>query len=242
MWFKDFQTVLVYHPGSGGEYICSKLNGQKELYDKNNKHRCFNSFPGSGHLYETVSSREPTDWEWSEECRLTFKDEKELQSFVTKEEKWYFKSGNPDRLSPRLGQKSLMENCNHFPTHWCYGLFREPVYKWLDCDNDYWLVHWDIMLDIKDLYVENNVEQSKGKWNRYDKAEKDPRSFLQRYNRYRDYYKTRFPKSRVSIESLVSKTNYKQWAENNLSLSKAILDKHNISSAVLDKVFSEFPL
>ena len=242
MWFQDHQTVLVYHPGSGGEYICSRLNGQKELADKHNKHRCFNSFPGSDSLYEAVLKKEPVEWEWSEECRLVFKDEDELKKFVTVEENWMYMSGNPDRIKPRLGQRTLMENCNHFPTHWCYELFREPVYKWLDCDNDYWLVHWDLMLDIKDRYFENNIKASRGKWQKYDSAQKDPRSFSQRYMRYREYYKTRFPKSRITIESLVQKTDYKNWAESNLRSCKLLLDKYDFSSSVIDKVFDELPL
>ena len=244
MWFKDHQTVLVYHPGSGGEYICSKLNVQKLLLDKFNKHRCFNSFPGNDKLYELVSVQEAVNWEWTEECRLKLRSEKQLQEIVNKDKDWHYVSGNPDRNKPRLGQRSLMENCNHFPTHWCYGLFREPVYKWIDCDNDYWLLHWDLVLDIKDRYFESAIQQSVGKWMKYREASKDHFSFDKRYKRYREYYNTRFPNSRISIDDLdfQTKTDYKAWALKNLAVAKKMLEKYNIRSQWTDKVFDDFPL
>ena len=241
-WFQDHQTVLVYHPGSGGEHICCKLNGQKELSDKNNKHRCINSFPGSDRIYDKVYSKSGVSYEWSEECRITFESEKELKAFVIEDPDWKLKSGNPDRLKPRLGQRTVIDNVNHFPTHWCFGLFREPVYKWLDCDNDYWIKHWDLVLDIKDHYFEKEIQESIGKWLKYSEAEKDFYSFKNRYLRYREYYKTRFPNSVLLVEELAEKVNYKQWAKTNLRVAERLLKKHNIKSKYTDEVFDKFPL
>lgn len=240
MWFQDHQTVLVYHPGSGGEYICCRLNGQKELSDKNNKHRCFNNFPGSERLYEESIELPAVDFEWAEECRLTFNSEDEYKDKVTSHQGWQFTSGNPDRIKPRLGQRTLMENCNHFPTHWCYGLFREPVFKWLDCDNDYWLAHWDLVLDIKDRYFEKELQESKGKWTHYEAASLDYYSFQQRYKRYRQYYTDKFPNSRITVESLFDKVDYISWGKRNLAVCKSYLDKHSISSKHIDKIYDGF--
>ena len=90
MWFQDHQTVLVYHPGSGGEYICSKLNGQKDLSDKTNKFRCINGYPANDYLYDIASQKEGVEFEWSEECRLTFSSEDELKETVTQQPGWQF--------------------------------------------------------------------------------------------------------------------------------------------------------
>jgi len=242
MWFQDHQTVLVYHPGSGGEYICSKLNGQKDLNDKTNKFRCINGYPGNDYLYDIASQKEGVKFEWSEECRLTFSSEDELKETVTQQTGWQFTSGNPNRTSPRLGQKTITENVNHFPTHWCFGLFREPVYKWLDSNQDYWIKHWDLMLDIKDRYFEKEIQESIGKWEKYPEAEKDFYSFKNRYLRYREYYKTRFPNSVLLVEELADSVNYKQWAETNLRVAERLLKKHNIKSKYTDEVFDNFPL
>ena len=242
MWFQDHQTVLVYHPGSGGEYICSKLNGQKDLSDKTNKFRCINGYPANDYLYDIASQKKGVEFEWSEECRLTFSSEDELKETVTQQPGWQFTSGNPNRTSPRLGQKTITENVNHFPTHWCFGLFREPVYKWLDSGQDYWIKHWDLMLDIKDRYFEKEIQESIGKWEKYPEAEKDFYSFKNRYLRYREYYKTRFPNSVQLVEELADSVNYKQWAETNLRVAERLLKKHNIKSKYTDEVFDNFPL
>ena len=241
-WFQDHQTVLVYHPGAGGEYICSKLNGQKTFNDKTNKFRCVNGYPANEYLFNTASQLEGVDFEWTEECRLSFESEVQLKEFISADINWRVTGGNPDRLSPRLGQKTITENVNHFPTHWCFGLFREPVYKWIDCDNDYWIKHWDLILDIKDRYFEKDEQASTGKWEKYPEATKDFYSFKNRYSRYREYYKTRFPNSVLLIEDLVYTVNYKQWAEANLRVAENLLKRYNIKSKYTDDVFDKFPL
>mgnify|MGYP005676384993 CR=1 FL=1 len=46
------------------------------------KRQCFNSFPGNDKLYELVSAQKAVNWEWTEECRLKLRSEKQLQEIV----------------------------------------------------------------------------------------------------------------------------------------------------------------
>ena len=73
---------------------------------------------------------------------------------------------------------------------------------------------------------------------------RDSYSFEKRYKRYREYYNTRFPNSRISIDDFdfQTKTNYKDWALKNLAVAKTMLEKYNISSKWTDEVFNNFPL
>ena len=160
-WFKDHQRVLVYHPGQGGEYICCKLNGENMKSEEDNpinRYRTINSFPGQDYLYDQAERQEHVKWEWSEECRLSFNSEQHLKNELQNSNPDFkFIGGNPDRELPRLGRRNYAEKSDWFPTHWCYGLFREPVFKWLDCDNDEWIYHWAICIQMKDYdfpYVE----------------------------------------------------------------------------------------
>jgi hypothetical protein len=79
---------------------------------------------------------------------------------------------------------------------------------------------------------------------KYREASKDHFSFDKRYKRYREYYNTRFPNSRISIDDLdfQTKTDYKAWALKNLAVAKIMLEKYNIRSQWTDKVFDDFPL
>ena len=208
-WFQDHQRVLVYHPGQGGEYICCKLNGETFPEDNpTNRFRTINSFPGQDYLYDQAERSEPVYWEWSEECRLTFNSEQHLKNEIQNSNpRFKFMGGNPDRELPRLGRRNHAEKSNWFPTHWCYGLFREPVFKWLDCDNDEWLHHWAVCIQMKG--DRSNIVRT-------DET-------IITLNRYRNYYSSRYPNSRISVDDpkFREETGYMDWAKRNVELLDA---------------------
>jgi hypothetical protein len=215
-WFKDHQRVLVYYPGSGGEYITSKLNKQKLNPLPFNRYLCINGFPGQAYLYSKAEKSDPVDWEWSEECRLSFNSEEELKDeIIATGEDWRFQGGNPDRELPRLGRRHISQSADWFPAHYDYGLFRDPVWKWLDCDNLEWVIHWAICIQLKTITVEKI----------------DPDMIIKRYKNYRDYY-SKWPEARISVddEFIKNEAEYHTWAKKNIKTLLPILENKQFVS------------
>ena len=207
-WFKDHQRVLVYHPGQGGEYICCKLNEEKHKENDINRYNTINGFPGQDYLYKQAERLEKLDWEWSEECRLTFNSEQHLKNELQNSNPDFkFLGGNPDRNLPRLGRRNYAKSSDWFPTHWDYGIFRKPVFQWLDCDNDEWIHHWAVCIQMKD--DRSTIVR--------------PEDTVKTYRLYREYYSSRYPDSRLSVDDqdFRQKTGYMDWAKRNIELLDA---------------------
>jgi len=212
-WFKDDQRVLVYHPGAGGEYVTSILNGQKLILLDSNRYKSLNSFPAHDLLYKTSTALKEINQEWSEECRLNFSSEQELKEFINKTDptdQWKFSSGNPDRDNPRLGRRNVLESSKWFHTHFDFNLFREPVWKWLDYTNPYWILHWALCIIVKgDVDIRTDTLTR-------------TKSTIKRFKKY---YSNKFPNSRIDVDDLKFRadTNYLEWAQKNIDAISEVI-------------------
>lgn len=250
-WFKDHQRVLVYPPGAGGEYITIKYNKQDLFqhysYSKRapnrNRYSSHNSFPGHNILFDEVAKLPPITGEWTDECRLNFSNEGEIKKFINKKDptgEWKKVTGNPDadkviREYPIGKDKSdkvvFVHNPIWFPTHYDYGVFREPVWKWLDFDDHYWMVHWSLAMFFKDTHVSATkftTISDEFYW-------KAPfATWHQERHIYRNYYNQKFPKSRISVddESFRKDVDYIWWAEKNLEA----MEKYLVDNNAIDKI------
>jgi len=250
-WFKDYHRVLVYPSGGGGEYITACYNGQDLNEDFSfskrapgrNRYSSHNSFPGHNILYdEAVKLPKIDGGEWTEECRINFSDEIEIKKFLNKKDpngNWKQFTGDPDntkvvRQYPigkyDFGEKVFVENPIWFPTHYDYNVFREPVWKWLDYDHDYWLVHWAMAMFFKDGSGEFEIIDISHEFN-----SKQPHlNWYRDRHVYRNYYNQKFPKSRISVddESFRKDVNYIDWAEENLE----VMEKYLVDNNAIDKI------
>lgn len=254
-WFKDHQRVLVYLPGSGGEYITVCYNNQDLDKDYSfskrapgrNRYSCHNGFPGHNILFEESCKMPKKIGEWTDECRLNFNSEQELKNYLDEKDPegdWRQKTGDPDsdkvvRKFPvgEFGTKEevLVDNPVWFPTHYDYGLFREPVYKWLDFNDSYWLTHWFLSLTFKcdtsitpdkmnSLFLEFNVKNPDKSWH------------IDRWI-YRNYYNQKFPESRISVDdaNFRKEVDYIGWAEKNLEAIEKWLVEGNAMPSISNK-------
>lgn len=245
-WFKDHQRVLVYPPGAGGEYITAVLNSQdlsqdfsfSKMAPNRNRYSSHNSFPGHPILFEEAQRLPSRAGEWTEECRVNFKNEMEIKRFLKEQDpkhKWKQETGNPDvdkviREQPGEGEYEtintvFVENAKWFPTHYDYNVFREPVWKWLDYDNPYWTIHWSVCMFFKDRNCPKDIAEISHEWY----TESPELTWHPERNIFRNYYNQKYPNSRISVDDLKfrDKTRYIDWAENNLKAMRKYLVDNN---------------
>ena len=253
-WFKDHQRVLVYPPGAGGEYITAVLNSQDLTADFSfskrapgrNRYSSHNSFPGHSILFEEAQNLPQTPGEWTDECRLNFKNEMEIKRFLKEQDPkghWKQLTGNPDvdkviREKPGKGEYEtvntvFVHDAKWFPTHYDYNCFREPVWKWLDYDNPYWTVHWSMCIFFKgDSPVQEgtvDIAELSHEWY----SDLPEQSWHPERNIYRNYYNQKYPNSRINVDDLEfrDKTRYINWAEDNLkAMNKYLVDNDRLDS------------
>lgn len=253
-WFKDTQRVLVYPPGAGGEYITACYNGQDLTEDYSyskgapgkNRYASHNGFPGHDILFEKSKTLPLSPGEWTEENRLNFSSESELKEFINKEDpegKWKKSTGNPDankviRKFPigeyETGNKVLVEHPIWFPTHYDYGCFREPVWKWLDFDDLYWMVHWSICIFFKSVDSFEKKQENIINLSQEFNVENPHTTWHQDRHIYRNYYNKKFPNSRISVDdkSFREELNYIEWAELNLEAMEKYLVDNNARDVI----------
>ena len=232
--FKDHHRVLVYLPGAGGEYITSVLSGQTVNFGPNlakgwqNRHYSKNIFPGHEELLKFAHTLPKVHGEWTEECRLNFSNEMAIKKFINnKEPNNHWGIDKEENLRVPLviydtGNIRSNKKPEWFPTHYDFGVFRMPVWHWLDCDNPYWSAHWAFCSFFK--ATPTDISNNKLKMfelllrhlNTFDVV--DNRLFRPNEDIYRNYYNQKFSKYRISVdnESFQNETNYITWAEENL--------------------------
>jgi len=252
-WFKDHHRVLVYLPGSGGEFITALLNGQdmesSGTMTGNNRYRSYNSFPGHESLINLSKTLPESKDEWVDECRIKFETEMKLKEYLENSDLVDWKNqGNPD-LGPGPIIRTIDDYTEEFapdntwfPTHYDYGLFREPVWKWLDYDNDYWPVHWSIMLFLKTSAYRQDGSTMTLEEKSHEFNPKNPgNTWHSEMDSYRKLY-SRFPNSRISIDDKFDrefniKTQYIDWAKRNLKSLDKYLETKNARDKFNDECY-----
>jgi hypothetical protein len=246
-WFKDDQRVLVYPPGAGGEYITAVKNSQdlskhwslSKGAPGRNRYSSHNSFPGHDYIFDLAQGKPSIAGEWTDECRVHFNSESAIKKFLDKKDptgKWRQTTGDPDqdivkRHRP-VGEDDFAEvvfvqNPIWFPTHYDYGVFRDPVWKWLDFDSNYWMVHWSMCIFFKSM---GNIVELSHEFNWRHPAT----TWHQDRHLYRNYYNQKFPNARISVDDKEFRktVNYIEWAELNLEAMKKHLDDTNQSNVI----------
>jgi len=256
-WFKDYQRVLVYLPGAGGEYITALYNGQdmsrdqsldNTTTDSRNRYKSHNSFPGHHLLFNKARSLPAIPGEWTDECRLHFTSESEIKKWINKvdpDQDWKENTGDPDssilvREFPigeyETGNTVIVEKPIWFPTHHDYGVFREPVWKWLDFDDDYWMFHWSFCIFFKGDMI-GDKDQSPFYFSEISSEFNSISPHLTWHRErwiFKNYYSQKFPNSRISVDdsTFQKETNYIGWAEQNLEAIR----KHLVDTKTIDNI------
>ena len=226
---KKAQTMLVYYPGMGGEYICSMKLHNRELFDKiwltdNNRWQA-EAFTGPYYpfLVSEAQKLQSLPNEFIAEQRLTFKTQKEAFDYLYKhgkniQENYVFKE-------PKLNNAWLM-------AHWHFGLW-EDHWRWIDWDNDNWLTHWSICSGFKiSINYDNWFGNNKLDFGYF-------RGTINCIKTYREYYRKHFPNNSFNIDKEDGESvNYKDWAKKNIeALHNQDAYKNNI---IPDEILETF--
>jgi len=220
---KKTQTVLVYCPGMGGEYIACMKTPKSYRPDLLTKHGLMTSFtdtnkwvscgfPREDFLRERVMGLQSLSKEYTPEQRLTFKTQKEAFDYL-------YKIGLDPHKTPPYTEPLL--NNAWLSVHWHYGLW-EDHWKWVDWDNDDWIYHWGICHNWK--FKNRDEDWTKLDDISYNNANNNPNWLHDHINwfrlqttRYKEYFNKHFPNNGFNIDRKDGELiDYKGWARNNL--------------------------
>jgi len=238
---KKTQTVLIYQPGMGGEYISVSKSSMTDTDLVNEDNRYFGvTFPQHPFLSSKATELPPLPGEFISEQRLTFKTQQEGFDYLCNfGQDPYF--GGRDLGRPELNNAWLF-------AHWHFGVW-EDHWRWIDWDNDNWPTHWSICSGFKHgklnkhwfkqdptvKLIEGSIKKSHGHARTFDYFN----GGIDNIKKYREYYRKHFPNNSFNIDREDGESvNYKDWAKTNIqALHKQYAYKKNIIS---DEILKKF--